>query len=96
MPRYVTLASWTDQGIRNVKDTIQRAQQTQQLVEAAGGWIEIFWTLGRYDIVAMSELLDDETATALTLRIAGGGNLRTEVLRAFDAGEMERIIEKMA
>jgi uncharacterized protein with GYD domain len=96
MPRYVTLVKWTDQGIRNVKETVQRTEQVRQMMESMGGRLEtIFWTQGRYDLVAISEAPDEETAAATTLRIASQGAVRTEVLRAFDAEEMGRILAKV-
>ena len=96
MPRYVTLVNWTDQGVRNVKETVQRTEQVRQLMESMGGRLEtILWTQGRYDLVAVSELPDEETAAAATLRIASQGAVRTEVLRAFDAEEMGRILAKV-
>jgi uncharacterized protein with GYD domain len=96
MPRYIGLIKWTDQGIRNVKETVQRAQQVRQIVEQMGGRMDaLYWTQGRYDIVAILEAPDDETATAMVLRIGQAGNVRTETLRAFDAEEMERILSKL-
>ena len=96
MPRYVTLVNWTDQGIRNVKETVQRTEQVRRTMESMGGRLEtILWTQGRYDLVAVSEAPDEETAAATTLRIASQGAVRTEVLRAFDAEEMGRILAKV-
>lgn len=96
MPHYIGLIKWTDQGLRNVKETTQRAQHARQMVEQMGGRMDIlYWTLGRYDIVAILEAPDDETATAMVLRIGQAGAVRTETLRAFDATEMERILSKL-
>ena len=96
MPRYVVLGSWTDQGIRNAKETVQRADQVRQMVDQMGGRMDtIYWTQGRYDLVAVMEAPDEETATAMMLRVGGAGNVRTETLRAFDAGEMGRILQKL-
>ncbi|MGH2534331.1 MAG: GYD domain-containing protein [Thermomicrobiales bacterium] len=95
MPRYVSLINWTDQGVRNAKDTIQRAEQARQAIEQLGGSLEVFWTIGRYDIVGILEAPDDETATAFLLQTAGAGNIRSETLRAFTAEEVSGIIEKL-
>jgi len=50
--------------------------------------------LGRYDIVAVSEFPDDETATAAALALSAGGNIRTTTMRAFGRTEMARIVAK--
>ena len=57
---------------------------------------DIYWTQGRYDVVTITEAPDDMAATALSLGIAGLGNVRTETLRAFSAADMQTIIGKMA
>ena len=61
-----------------------------------GGRLEtVLWTQGRYDLVAVGEMPDAETAAAATLRIASQGAVRTEALRAFDAEEMVRVLAKL-
>jgi uncharacterized protein with GYD domain len=95
MPRYVSLINWTDQGVRNAKETTERAAQAQQLIEQMGGHMDVYWTIGRYDIVAVVEAPDDETATAFLLQVAALGNIRTETLRAFSGDEMSGILQKL-
>lgn len=95
MPTYVSLVNFTDQGIRNFKDTPKRAQAFKDLVEQMGGKLkDIYWTMGSYDLVAITEGLDDETATATALKAASLGNVRTTTLRGFDLDEIKKIIEK--
>jgi len=95
MATYVSLISFTDQGIRTFTDTLDRAAAGKQLAGKFGGSLkEIYWTLGAYDIVAISEAPDDESATAFALALSSQGNVRTTTLRAFDAGEMKGIIAK--
>jgi uncharacterized protein with GYD domain len=95
MPTYVSLINWTEKGVAGFKDTIDRAEAGKQLAGAFGGALkEIYWTLGPYDIVAVSEAPDDESATAFALTLAAQGNVRTTTMRAFDSGEMREIIAK--
>ena len=96
MPRYVALMSWTEQGVRNAKDTVRRYQEGRAALEALGVKIEtILWTQGRYDIVSIAEAPDDETLAVALLKLAGQGNLRSETLRAFTVEEMTRIAQKL-
>lgn len=96
MPKYVVLFNWTDQGVAQAKDTVKRYRAAKQLVETMGGKIDtLFWTIGPYDLVAVTEAPDDETGTAINLQLAASGNLRTLTMRAFDENEMEAIIGKM-
>ena len=95
MPTYVSLIHWTDQGIKNYKDTTSRAQDFSKLIESLGGNVrELLWTVGEYDIVAVTELPDDEAGTAALLRLGSLGNVRTSTMRAFTADEMGNIIRR--
>ncbi len=95
MATYISLVNWTDQGIRNFKDTTKRAQAFVDLVEDLGGKVKAnYWTLGAYDIVAIVEAPDDETAFAGALKVSSLGNVRTTTLRGFDAKEIEAILVK--
>jgi len=96
MAKYVVLITWTDQGVQSMTDSPQRATQAAQMMEQLGGHMEtILWTLGRYDLVVIFEAPDDATAAAIGLRTAQTGATRTEILRAFDAGEMAQILQKL-
>jgi uncharacterized protein with GYD domain len=93
MSAYIVLANFTDQGIKNVKDTVNRARAANQVAQTVGGrFIGVWWTLGPYDLVAVIEAPDDETATRLMLGTAMQGNVRTLTLRAFSEDEMQRIV----
>lgn len=97
MSTYVTLLSWTDQGVRNYKDTAKRAEAFDSAVQKLGAkLVSLYWTVGPHDLVAIIEAPDDETATAALLQLGGVGNVRTTTLRAFDREEMQRIIDKAA
>jgi uncharacterized protein with GYD domain len=93
MPTYVSLVRWTDQGIRDVKGTIDRTEQNRRAIEAAGGTLTgVWWTQGAYDLVAVTEWPDEDRAMAFLLRLGMAGNARTETLRAFRAEDMRRIL----
>ncbi len=96
MPTYVTLLKWTEQGIKDVKSTVDRAEQARQAIEQMGGHMPtVYWTQGSYDLIAITDFPDEETATAFLLNLGKLGNLRSETLRAFSAEEMCRILEKV-
>ncbi|MFE7705241.1 GYD domain-containing protein [Streptomyces sp. NPDC057486] len=95
MATYVALLNWTDQGVRNYKDTAERAEAFAAGAQKLGAkLLSIYWTVGPYDLVAVVEAPDDETATATLLQLGGVGNVRTTTLRAFGQEEMVRIIAK--
>ena len=97
MITYVVLANFTDQGIRNAKDTMKRTEAFKEMAKKFGVSVrEIFWTQGQYDMVAITEAPDDISGTALNLSLCALGNIRTQSLRAFSGDEMKQIIAKMA
>ena len=97
MATYIALSSFTDQGIRNVKDSTKRADAVKEAAKKYGTKMtQIYWTLGHYDLVAIIEAPDDTSATAFALAIGAAGNVRTQTLRAFSKEEMNGILAKMA
>ncbi len=95
MPRYIGLANWTQQGIQNYRDTVRRVEDARAAGEQLGVRIvDIYWTLGGYDIVGVFEAPDDEALTVFLLQLGSLGNVRTQTLRAFNTDEMSRIIER--
>ena len=96
MATFVVFADFTDQGIRNVKETVGRAEVFMKMAKTSGVTVKgMYWTLGRHDIITICEAPDDEAATALMLSVASRGNVRTETLRAFSFEETTKILAKM-
>jgi uncharacterized protein with GYD domain len=97
MAMFVVLGHFSDQGIRNVKDSTKRADAFKEQAQRLGGSVkELYWTMGSYDIVAIVEAPDEKTITTLGLSVGKLGNVRTETLRAFSKADMEAILSKVA
>jgi uncharacterized protein with GYD domain len=97
MATFITLGNFTDQGIRNIKDTTKRAEAFRAMAQKAGVTVkELYYTMGQYDIVAIVEAPDEQTATALLLSVGALGNIRSQTLRAFSREEMGKIIAKVS
>ncbi len=96
MARFVVLFDWTDQGVRNAKDSVKRVGDARAAFQKQGITIEaIYWTLGSHDLVGVISAPDGETFAAAMLQVAGEGNVRTTTLRAFDAAEFGAILGKL-
>jgi uncharacterized protein with GYD domain len=96
MLTYIALSNFTDQGIRNVKDTTKRADAVKEAAQKFGAQMtQIYWTQGQYDLVAFIEAPDEKSATAFALAIGMAGNVRTQTLRAFSREEMNEIVGKL-
>jgi uncharacterized protein with GYD domain len=95
MATYVVLASFTEQGIRSVKDSPDRLAAFKAMAEKMGVTMKsALYTVGAYDMVNVVEG-SDEAVTAVLLKLGSLGNIRTQTLRAFSSEEMKAITAKM-
>lgn len=93
MATYISLVSYTDQGIRNIKDSPKRLEAAKKLLKGMGGELKEFYlTLGQYDIVTVLDAPNDEVVTRFVLGLASAGNVRTTTLKAFPEPEYRKII----
>jgi len=97
MAMYLTLLKFTEQGVKNIKDTCKRAGDFRTKAKSLGIEIkEQFWSLGAYDGGIVFQAPDDETATAAMLSLSALNNVTTQTLRTFDAAEMGKIVARMS
>jgi uncharacterized protein with GYD domain len=95
MATYISLLSFTDQGIRNVKESPKRAEAFTALADKLGLKVKsIHWTTGNYDLVVVTEG-SDEAAMAALLSVGSLGNVRSQTLRAYSSSEITKIIGMM-
>jgi uncharacterized protein with GYD domain len=93
MPTYVVLYKFTADGVKNIRDSVKRAGRVRQQNAAAGFKIlEVFWTQGPYDMVAVVEAPSEETMMGAMLNVVSAGNVASTTMRAFDATAMSRIL----
>jgi uncharacterized protein with GYD domain len=93
MPTFISLLSYTQQGMEKMKESPGRLDRAKAAAKAAGGELKSFYlTMGRFDAVVISEAPSDEAMTTVLLAIAGGGAVRTETFRAFTEEEYRKIV----
>jgi len=93
MAKFVALVDYTEQGIRTIQDSPERAEAFAARARQAGVTVEqVFWTSGAHDGVLILDAPDDETVAGLMLALARTGNVRTQTLRAYGRDEMKRIL----
>jgi uncharacterized protein with GYD domain len=96
MATFVMLASYTEQGIKSIQETLKRTDNVKAMAEKMRVTMkETYWVLGPYDIIAVFEAPDDATMTAFALSIAKLGNVKTQTLRAFSPDDMKGVLGKM-
>ncbi len=93
MPTYMSLINWTEQGIRNIKDSPNRLEAAKKSLQDMGGELKTFYMLqGSYDAVLILEAPSDEALGKFLLKIGSAGNVRTTTMRAYPEAEYRKII----
>ena len=93
MATYISLIRLTHQGVTSIKDGPARLDAGKETLKSFGSELKAFYlTMGRYDIVAISEAPDDAAAAKTALAIGSAGNVSTETLRAFTEDEYRDIV----
>ena len=96
MATYFILINWTDQGIKNVKDSPKRVDAARKAVKDSGGDLKAFYMLqGSYDAVLIMEMPNDEALAKFLLKIGALGNVRTSTMRAYTETEYRKIIGEL-
>ena len=92
IPVFVVLGNWTDQGIRKITEAPKRAKSVHDMVNKAGGKMQVFYTMGKYDFAAIIEVPKDEDAMAILLCIGSMGNVRTVTMKAWTESEAAKLL----
>ncbi|KPJ66568.1 MAG: GYD family protein [Syntrophobacter sp. DG_60] len=93
MATYIMLLRFTEQGIKNIKESPARVEAAKQAARGMGAEVKEFYAvIGQYDTVVVVEAPDDETVASMALALGSLGNVRTETLRAFTEDEYRKII----
>ena len=92
MPVFIVLGNWTDQGIRKITEAPKRAKVAHDMVNKAGGKMQLFYTMGKYDFVAIVEVPKDEDYMAIILCLGSMGNFRTVTMKAWTESEAAKLL----
>ena len=93
MVTYLMLLNWTDQGIRNVKDSPKRLDAVKKLAKEMGGEVKSFYlTLGQYDLVLVVDMPNNDKLASFGLKLGSLGNVRSTTLKTFSEDDYRRII----
>jgi uncharacterized protein with GYD domain len=93
MATYVTTVHFTEQGIKSIRDTCDRAASFKATARKMGVKVTgMYWTLGAFDGLIILEAPDEETATAALLHLGSLGSIRTQTGRAYNPAEMQNIL----
>jgi uncharacterized protein with GYD domain len=96
MATFISTIRFTEQGIKAIGETTKRSASLKAAAKKMGIKVtNIYWTLGAFDGLLIFEAPDDESATALMLKLSSLGNVHTNTARAFTAEEMDKVLDKL-
>jgi uncharacterized protein with GYD domain len=97
MATYVVLCNYTDQGIRNVKESPKRRAAAKELGKTFGVEVKAsYLAMGACDVVLMIEAAADEAVAKWVLSLGSKGNIRTTTIKVFPEAEMDKILAAVA
>jgi uncharacterized protein with GYD domain len=96
MPTYIATVKFTPQGVAAIKDTGKRAGAFKNAAKKLGVKVtDLYWTLGPFDGLVIMEADNEQAITAAMLQLAAQGNVQTQTSRAFNAGEIEKVVGRL-
>jgi len=95
MGHYIILGNYTEQGIKNVKDSPKRDEEARRMIEKAGGKMQLYYTMGEHDFVAIIEMPSDEEMAKFLLQVGRAGNVRTKTLKAWSEIEIHKVMSQL-
>ena len=96
MPMFILSLSWTDQGIRSVKDAPKRAKAAQELGKKVGVEIkEVYLTSGDADLLVIVDSPNGDNVAKFALALTSQGNVRSRTARAWPQSEFQKLISEL-
>ncbi len=96
MPTFIAMLSWTDHGIRGVKDVPKRIQAARETGKKFGVEIkQIFLTSGEFDVLVISEASHYDNVAKFSMATGMQGNVRSHTVRAWTEAEMLKLIGEL-
>jgi len=89
---FIVFGHWTEQGIKKVTEAPARIKKTRNMIEKAGGKMQLFYTAGKYDFVMTVEIPKDDDLMAILLCLGSMGNIRTTTMKAWTETEGAKIL----
>jgi len=95
LPVFIVLGNWTNEGLKNVKEAPSRIRKTHKTVEAIGGKMELYYSLGDYDFIMTIDVPTDESILKVLSWLGSNGFVRTKTLKAWSEDEGSKILSEM-
>jgi uncharacterized protein with GYD domain len=94
MPLFIVLGKFTNKAIQKMKEAKEWDEEAEKMIKTAGGkLIALYYTIGRYDFVAIVELPSTITLAKVVIGIGKWGTVITETMTAILPEQMYEMIK---
>ncbi len=95
MPTFIILGKLTQKAIENAKEIAERDAKGEQVIKAAGGkLLAHYYTLGRYDFVAVVDLPSPESLVKVLIELGKWGTVSTESMLAMLPEQVHKVAKE--
>ena len=96
MATFVTLYRFTEQGIRELKESPKRIEAIKKAYKEAGAEVKQFYALmGQYDTMVVAEAPSEEVIMKLNVWVDSMGYVTSQTMRAFNEAEWKKMCEEI-
>lgn len=93
---FILSLTFTDQGIRGIKDAPKRAQKAGELAKKIGVEIkQVYMTTGDSDLVVLLESPSGENTVKFAMALGAEGNVHTRTARAWPMEEFQKMVSEL-
>ena len=96
MPTYILKLTWTEQGIRGVKEAAKRSKAAKELAKKVGVDIkQVYLTSGDSDLLLIVESPSGDNVAKFALATGAVGNVHTSTARAWTESEFQKLVSEL-
>jgi len=96
MPMFIVLAKYTTEGVQKIKQAPERSKAAEKIAKSVGAEIKnVYYTMGRYDFVAIIEAPSVEAAMKGLVMFGAGGVQSTETLVGLSMDDAHKVISEL-
>lgn len=96
MPTYISHVSFTEQGIKDLKDAPNRIDANKKLWEESGGKLVAWYiVMGDYDALLISEAPNEKVMAEIAIKSSRRGRTRFKTYAAIPIEEFSEVSERL-
>jgi len=90
--KYIVLGNWTDQGRKTIDEVQKRVEIIQNLVKEQNGSMDLYFTMGEYDFVALIDIPNEENMVKILMKVNSMKAAVTKTLKGWPTSEFVKMI----